>query len=207
MYLPEYADQDAVGLARLIANKAVSVDEVRNTALAAIAAINPQINALVETWADEPTPAPGVLHGVPMLIKDLGITAAGRRNELGSALAKGCTAQADSELMARLRQPVCWRWGVPPRRSSLPALPQKAGCAARPAIPGTSITVPGVPAAVRAPPWRQGWCRWRMPPMAVVRSVCRLRSAACLASSPVAGGCLWGRRSTKSGAAWRCMAY
>jgi amidase len=104
MYLSEYAEQDAVGLARLIHEQQVSAAEVRNAALQAIEAINPQINALVESWADEPAAAQGPLRGVPLLIKDLGISAAGRRNELGSALAQGCTAEADSELMTRLRR-------------------------------------------------------------------------------------------------------
>lgn len=104
MYLSEYAAQDATGLARLIHAKAVSADEVRRAALHAMATLNPQINALVDTWDDEPPAAPGVLHGVPMLLKDVGISAAGRRNELGSALALGCTAEADSELMTRFRR-------------------------------------------------------------------------------------------------------
>ncbi|MDQ0667638.1 amidase [Pseudomonas sp. W2I6] len=104
MYLSEYADQDATGLARLIHTHAVSVDEVRAVALQAILAVNPQINALVEAWDDEPVAAQGPFHGVPLLLKDLGVSAAGRRNELGSALAQGCTADADSELMTRLRR-------------------------------------------------------------------------------------------------------
>lgn len=104
MYVSEYAEQDAVSLARLIHEQQVSAEEVRSAALQAIETLDPQINALVETWADEPSPVQGSLHGVPLLIKDLGISAAGRRNELGSSLALGCTADSDSELMARLRR-------------------------------------------------------------------------------------------------------
>lgn len=103
MHLSEYAAEDATGLAELIHDRKVSAEEVRVAALQAIETLNPQVNALVEVWSDEPNPSAGVFRGVPMLIKDLGITAAGRRNELGSALALDCTAESDSELMSRLR--------------------------------------------------------------------------------------------------------
>lgn len=104
MYPSDYAAHDATGLARLIHDNAVSADEVRRAALQAMAALNPQINALVDVWHDEPPANEGPFHGVPMLLKDLGISAAGRLNELGSALAQGCTAEADSTLMSRLRR-------------------------------------------------------------------------------------------------------
>lgn len=100
----EYAEQDAVGLAQLIADRQVSLTEVRSAALSAINALNPRINAVIETWEDEPLPASGPLKGVPMLVKDLGLTVRHRRNELGSRLARGCIAEADSELMTRFRR-------------------------------------------------------------------------------------------------------
>ena len=103
MHLSDYASHDATGLNQLIQDKQVSAGEVRAAALQAIAAVNPQINALVETWNDEPAPQLGAFTGVPVLIKDVGITAKGRRSELGSALALGCTAESDSQLMSRLR--------------------------------------------------------------------------------------------------------
>lgn len=103
MHQSEYAAHDASGLAQLIRDKQVSSEEVRTAALRAIEELNPKVNALVEVWSDEPGPSAGPFHGVPILIKDLGISAAGRRNELGSALARGCLAQADSDLMRRLR--------------------------------------------------------------------------------------------------------
>ena len=42
--------------------------------------------------------------GVPFLIKDLVLQAEGRRSEMGSRLAQGLVAPADSDLMARFRQ-------------------------------------------------------------------------------------------------------
>lgn len=100
----EYSEKDAVGLALLIASRQVSSEEVRAAALSAVAAVNPYINAIIEVWADEPEPMSGALSGVPMLVKDIGLTARNRLNELGSRLAQGCIAADDSELMSRLRR-------------------------------------------------------------------------------------------------------
>lgn len=104
MNLNDYTDYDAVGLARLIANRQVGQEEVRQAALAAIAAVNPQVNAVIETWPDETASHSGPLQSVPMLVKDLGVSVRHRANELGSRLAQGCIAAADSELMRRLRR-------------------------------------------------------------------------------------------------------
>ncbi|MDQ9021858.1 amidase [Acinetobacter sichuanensis] len=103
MKLSEYADHDAIGLAQVIQNKEVSAEEVQSTALKAIAQLNSKINAVIETWQDETISTRGVLRGVPFLVKDLGLTIAGRKNELGSRIAKGCVATHDSDLMTRFR--------------------------------------------------------------------------------------------------------
>ncbi|WP_225774723.1 amidase [Pseudomonas sp. Marseille-Q5115] len=100
----EYAEHDAVGLAQLITDRQVTAEEVRHAALAAIGAINPSINAVIETWDDEAVSASGAFQGVPLLVKDLGLTVRNRPNELGSRLAHGCVAAEDSELMARFRR-------------------------------------------------------------------------------------------------------
>ncbi|MDR9754966.1 amidase [Pseudomonas sp. SZMC_28357] len=104
MNLSDYAEHDAVGLANLIADRQTSESEVRAAALRAMQALNPHLNAVVETWVDEPHAQSGPLQGVPMLVKDLGLTVRNRRNELGSRLAQGCVAGADSELMTRFRR-------------------------------------------------------------------------------------------------------
>ena len=104
MNLSEYAAHDAVGLASLIARREVDESEVRDAAVRAMQAVNPQVNAIVEVWKDEPQAQSGPLQGVPMLVKDLGLTAYNRRNELGSRLAQGNVAGADSELMSRFRR-------------------------------------------------------------------------------------------------------
>jgi amidase len=109
MKLSEYVACDAVGLAELVARREVSAGELAQAASAAIEAVNPAINAVVEHWpvaqaGASAAPGTGPLAGVPFLVKDLALTMAGKRIELGSRLAKGMVAEADSALMTRLRQ-------------------------------------------------------------------------------------------------------
>ncbi|WP_033287497.1 amidase [Amycolatopsis jejuensis] len=104
MKISEYVSCDAVGLAELVARREVTPAEVAGAAGRAVEAVNPRINAVVETWPAEDVPEPGPLAGVPFLIKDLGITMAGKRSELGSRLAAGAVAAADSFLMRRFRR-------------------------------------------------------------------------------------------------------
>lgn len=106
MKLHEYARFDAVGLADLVARREVTPAELAATAHEAIEAVNPEVNAVVEAWPAEDHPAPGStpLAGVPFLIKDLAVAMAGKRVELGSRLAAGNVAPADSFLMRRFRR-------------------------------------------------------------------------------------------------------
>ncbi|MFJ3088343.1 amidase [Streptomyces sp. NPDC086838] len=106
MRVAEYVAYDAVGLAELVAEGEVTAAELQAAALDATQAVDPQINAVVETWPadDEPEPGSTPLAGVPFLIKDIGASMAGRRMELGSRLAAGNVARADSFLMLRLRR-------------------------------------------------------------------------------------------------------
>jgi amidase len=104
--ISEYVSFDAVGLAELVANGEVTPAEVETAAREAAQAVNPQINAIVETWPADDVPSPGStpLAGVPFLIKDIAVAMAGRRMELGSRLALGNVAGADSSLMRRFRR-------------------------------------------------------------------------------------------------------
>ncbi|WP_395297798.1 amidase [Kitasatospora hibisci] len=106
MDLSEYVGFDAVGLAELVARRQVTPAELEAAAREAARAVGPQLNAVVETWPsdDEPRPGSTPLAGVPFLIKDLGVTMAGRRTELGSRLTAGHVAGADSTLMTRFRR-------------------------------------------------------------------------------------------------------
>ncbi|MFJ3234462.1 amidase [Streptomyces sp. NPDC086787] len=106
MKLSEYVNYDGVGLADLVTRGEVSAAELAATAQLASDLVNPQINAVVETWLAQDAPAAGStpLAGVPFLIKDLAVAMAGKRMELGSRLAAGNVAGADSSLMTRFRR-------------------------------------------------------------------------------------------------------
>ncbi len=101
MNLNEYAEHDGIGLAQLVASGEVHANELATLAIEAIQQVNPSINAIIEHWTPTAASGSGPLAGVPFLIKDLAITAAGRRNELGSRLAQGLVAESDSTLMQR----------------------------------------------------------------------------------------------------------
>ncbi len=107
MKVQDYVRYDGIGLAELVAKGEVSPADVAGAATQAIAATNPALTAVVESWAPDLPPggAKGSpLYGAPFLIKDLAITMAGRKNELGSKLAEGLVMEADSTLMRRFRE-------------------------------------------------------------------------------------------------------
>ncbi|WP_328323897.1 MULTISPECIES: amidase [unclassified Streptomyces] len=106
MRITEYVTFDAVGLAELVARGEVTPAELLAAAREAAQAVNPRINAIVETWPgdDEPRPGSAPLAGVPFLIKDIAVSMAGKRMELGSRLAAGNVSGADSSLMRRFRR-------------------------------------------------------------------------------------------------------
>ncbi|MEN9630545.1 MAG: hypothetical protein RJA10_3773, partial [Pseudomonadota bacterium] len=109
MKLDEYARHDATGLAALVATRQVTPRELAALAMQAIEAVNPQVNAVVETYPDridgldEATLGSGPLRGVPFLMKDVFGHEAGRVIEFGSRLCKGMVAQEDSEYCQLLR--------------------------------------------------------------------------------------------------------
>jgi amidase len=109
MKLAEYASYDALGLAGLVARKEASPKELAETAAAAIAAINPAISAVVETYPDriekldERTLGHGPFRGVPFLMKDVFGHEAGRKMEFGSRLCRGMITQQDTYYCELLR--------------------------------------------------------------------------------------------------------
>jgi amidase len=102
--LNEYARSDALGLAQLVATGQVSPKELALVAARAIEAVNPAVNAVVETYPDriedldESTLGAGPFRGVPFLMKDVFGHEAGRRIEFGSRLCRGMIAQTDTHL-------------------------------------------------------------------------------------------------------------
>jgi amidase len=109
MNLGEYASYDALGLAELVRKRDVTPKELAATAAQAIATVNPQVNAVVETYddriggLDEASLGDGPFRGVPFLIKDVGGHERGRRIENGSRLCQGMIGIGDSNLITLLR--------------------------------------------------------------------------------------------------------
>jgi amidase len=107
--------KSAVELAALMASRAVSPVEVLEAHLAAIAQINPGLNAVVTLAADAARTAArradaaimageplGPLHGLPLGIKDVTHTA-GIRTTFGSPLFKDFVPDEDAEVVRRLK--------------------------------------------------------------------------------------------------------
>jgi len=109
MDLKEYASHDALGIAALIASGQVSPREMAQTAARAIAAANPQVNAVVETdpdrieGLDESRLGKGPFRGVPFLVKDVFGHEAGRKIEFGSRLCKGMVCEQDTHVAQLFR--------------------------------------------------------------------------------------------------------
>jgi amidase len=103
MKLEDYVRYDAVGLAGLVRAREVTARELAETALAAIAAVNPRINAVVETFPERAATATarGPLGGVPFLRKDILIQEEGGLSEFGSRLAAGLRMPSATELALR----------------------------------------------------------------------------------------------------------
>lgn len=109
MDLAEYSGFDGLGLAGLVRKGEVSPVELAQTGLAAIARVNPWVNAVIETYDHAPdTARPAAdapFAGVPFLLKDIGSHDAGVKLELGSRLARGMTSPPfASELVSRFRR-------------------------------------------------------------------------------------------------------
>ncbi|MBZ4415775.1 amidase [Myxococcus sp. RHSTA-1-4] len=110
MHLDDYSRYDAVGLAELVRRKEVTPEELVRTAASAIARVNPRLNAVIDVREAEALDTvkrglpEGPFHGVPFLIKDLAIHAAGVPTDLGSRLTQGLVHPHDSALMARFRR-------------------------------------------------------------------------------------------------------
>ena len=118
----------ALDLAGRIAAKEVSSREVIDAHLARIEAVNPAVNAVTVTLADEATAAAaaadqaiaaghslGPLHGVPFTVKE-NLDVAGSATTAGVAALRDNVAAADAAVVARLRS----AGAIPVARTNLP---------------------------------------------------------------------------------------
>lgn len=104
-----YLEQDATGLAALVQSGDVSPDELLDIALARVAALNPELNAVVNMREEVARAAirdglpDGPFRGVPFLMKDLGAAARDFPTNNGSKLMRGTVWAHDSEIFLRMR--------------------------------------------------------------------------------------------------------
>jgi Asp-tRNA(Asn)/Glu-tRNA(Gln) amidotransferase A subunit family amidase len=106
----DYAKLDAVGLADLIQRKQISPADAIKAAITRAEQVNPAINAVVLTYYEQARDAArsglpaGPLHGVPMLLKDLGTVMKGTVTTDGSRLSRNAApADHDTTLVQRYR--------------------------------------------------------------------------------------------------------
>ncbi|MEU8698199.1 amidase [Streptomyces sp. NPDC048680] len=101
---------DAVATAAAVRDGRTGARTVTEEAIARIRALDPALGAVVHTRFDAARAEiaaglpDGPLHGVPMLVKDLGTDVAGLPATGGSRLFADVTARHDSELVARYRR-------------------------------------------------------------------------------------------------------
>lgn len=131
-----YAALDGLGLAELVRGGEISPQEASETGLRAIAALNPDLNAVIEVYDDAPakagqTSGNAPFAGVPFLLKDIGSHDAGVTYELGSRLARGLKAPpVASELVNRFHASGVTVLG----RTNIPEL--GSSCTTEPALYG-----------------------------------------------------------------------
>jgi amidase len=110
--LDEYASYDATGLAELVRRKVVTPAELARCVVEAVAAVDSQLGAVVEVFADRvenPRAAPDVdprapFAGVPTMLKDLYHGEPGTVCENGSRLCEGWVVKEESGLTADVRR-------------------------------------------------------------------------------------------------------
>ncbi|WP_372765649.1 amidase, partial [Litorivivens sp.] len=109
MSFKEYADYDALGLAKLVADGQVTPSELLDEAIRRRDAVNPEINAVVHPMDDvarqtiaNPLPK-GPFTGVPFLLKDFCAAYAGVPLTNGSRAFKEYVPDYDCELVKRFK--------------------------------------------------------------------------------------------------------
>ncbi len=109
MSFTEYADYDGLGLAELVRQKDVSPSELVECAITRIEKHNGTLNAVVHKAYDDARKSAssnlpdGPFHGVPFLIKDLGVQVKDWPITSGSRFTKDQVSAYDSELIKRYR--------------------------------------------------------------------------------------------------------
>lgn len=110
MGMPDYSEFDGLGLADLVAKRAVTALELVEAAIERTERHNPTLNAVVYKAYDDARARAvanlpdGPFRGVPFLIKDLGMPVAGWPRSHGSRFARNVVDAEDGGLTGRYRQ-------------------------------------------------------------------------------------------------------
>lgn len=102
----EYVRYDGLGLADLVRRGDTTPAELHQLAGELQQRLNPELNAVLQ-WFDAQVPPhddAARFYGVPFLIKELALHAAGVRCDMGSSLTQGIVFPGDTELMTRFRR-------------------------------------------------------------------------------------------------------
>jgi amidase len=105
-----FAEYDALGLAELIARHETSPNELLRWAIASAEVVNTKINCLAHTHYEEAWAQiargvfPGIFHGVPFILKDLGVSLGGTITSSGSLAFKNYKPRVDCELVSRYKR-------------------------------------------------------------------------------------------------------
>lgn len=103
----DYKQYDALGLADLIRQKEVKVEEVREMAIREIENKNPTLNAVIHKIYDVeevPVEKTGIFTGVPLLTKNISQEVKGQPMSEGSKILADYTVDHDSEFVRQLRR-------------------------------------------------------------------------------------------------------
>jgi len=106
----EFDQYDGLGLAELVRAREISAEELCETAIARIEALNPKLNAVVTPMYDHARAAmrqglpTGPFTGVPFLLKDLLAAYAGVPLTSGSKACRGFIPTEDSEMVVRFKR-------------------------------------------------------------------------------------------------------
>ncbi|MEJ2171766.1 MAG: amidase family protein [Woeseiaceae bacterium] len=109
MNVSDYCRYDATALAAIVRSGEVSPRELVVAAGKTANKVNPEINAIVELYADLPDSfdesklGDGPFRGVPFLRKDIGADETGRLKECGSRMFKGNVCHEDSNLWQKFK--------------------------------------------------------------------------------------------------------
>lgn len=110
MTFAEYAEYDALGLAKLVQSRQVSAREVLEAAIERAEASNPALNFLAHraydqalAQADDTALPQGPLQGVPWLVKELATAWAGQPYTNGLPYMKDVIAPFDAETLRRIK--------------------------------------------------------------------------------------------------------